>query len=57
MSFSSYLQTVPPLETERLVLRQLEKEDAKDIFLSKKYRDILALRQVGSILISFDFLI
>jgi ribosomal-protein-alanine N-acetyltransferase len=33
MSLSSHLQTFPLLETERLVLRQLESEDAKDIFL------------------------
>lgn len=33
MSGSSHLQTFPRLETERLVLRQMEREDAKDIFL------------------------
>ncbi|HLZ62622.1 MAG TPA: GNAT family N-acetyltransferase [Ktedonosporobacter sp.] len=33
MSLSSHLQTFPLLETKRLVLRQLEQEDAKDIIL------------------------
>lgn len=33
MSVSSHLQTFPLLETERLVLRQMEREDAKDSFL------------------------
>ena len=37
MSLSSHLQTFPLsfplLETERLVLRQMEREDAKDCFL------------------------
>jgi len=33
MSLSSHLQTFPLLETERLVLRQMEHEDAKDSFL------------------------
>jgi len=33
MRVSSHLQTFPLLETERLVLRQMEREDAKDIFL------------------------
>ncbi len=33
MVLSSHLQTFPLLETERLVLRQMEREDAKDSFL------------------------
>lgn len=33
MTLSSHLQTFPVLETDRLVLRQLEQRDAKDIYL------------------------
>ena len=40
MSLSGQLQTFPLsfplLETERLVLRQLERKDAKDIFMAKR---------------------